>query len=111
MLERRFELVEIAMRVNHCLGPRQAAAVNDARMVERVAEDHVTFPGQESRRSVDVTQSIADGTTLEVFLKDMESRYLREALRQAGGSQAVAAGLIGITPKDLRDRMERTDLE
>ena len=50
-----------------------------------IAEDHITFPGQEARRTVDVTQAIADGTTLDVFLRDMESRFLREALRQAGG--------------------------
>jgi two-component system, NtrC family, response regulator AtoC len=73
-----------------------------------IAADHVTFPGQETRRPVDVTQAIADGTTLDVFLKDMESRYLREALRQAGGNETVAAGLIGIELEDLRGRVERT---
>ncbi|MBW3632616.1 MAG: sigma-54 dependent transcriptional regulator [Chloroflexi bacterium] len=75
-----------------------------------IAADHVTFPGQETRRPVDVTQAIADGTTLDAFLKDMESRYLREALRQAGDSQTVAAGLIGIDPEELRHRIERTEL-
>ena len=74
-----------------------------------IAADHVTFPGQETRRPVDVTQAIADGTSLDAFLKDMESRYLREALRQAGDNQTVAAGLIGIDPEELRHRIERTE--
>jgi two-component system, NtrC family, response regulator AtoC len=74
-----------------------------------IAADHVTFPGQETRRPVDVTQAIADGTSLGAFLKDMESRYLREALRQAGDNQTVAAGLIGIDPEELRRRIERTE--
>jgi two-component system, NtrC family, response regulator AtoC len=73
-----------------------------------IAADHVTFPGQETRRPVDVTQAIADGTTLDAFLKDIESRYLREALRQAGGNEAVAAGLIGIELEELRSRVART---
>jgi DNA-binding NtrC family response regulator len=74
-----------------------------------IAGDHVTFPGQEARRPVDVAQAIADGTPLEDFLKHMESRYLREALRQAGDSHTVAAGLIGISPDELRARLERTE--
>jgi two-component system response regulator AtoC len=76
-----------------------------------IADDHVTFPGQEARRSVDVTQAIADGISLDAFLKDMESRYLREALRQAGGNELVAAGLVGLQPEVLRDRLERTSSE
>jgi two-component system response regulator AtoC len=72
-----------------------------------IAADHITFPGQEVRRSVDVTQAIADGMTLEAFLKDMESRYLREALRQSGGNLSVASGLIGLGPEELQDRLER----
>jgi transcriptional regulator with PAS, ATPase and Fis domain len=76
-----------------------------------IAADHVTFPGQETRRPVDVTQAIADGTTLNAFLKDMESRYLREALRQAGGNETVAAGLIGVELEELRGRVARTEGE
>ena len=76
-----------------------------------IAADHVTFPGQETRRPVDVTQAIADGTSLDTFLKDMESRYLREALRQAGGNETVAAGLIGIELEELRGRVARTEGE
>jgi two-component system response regulator AtoC len=75
-----------------------------------IAADHVSFPGQEARRSADVTQAIADGTTLETFLKDMESRYLREALRQAGGNESVAAGLSGVSMADLRRRLERSEI-
>jgi two-component system, NtrC family, response regulator AtoC len=76
-----------------------------------IAADHVTFPGQETRRPVDVTQAIADGTSLDAFLKDMESRYLREALRQAGGNETVAAGLIGVNLEELRGRVARTEGE
>jgi DNA-binding NtrC family response regulator len=75
-----------------------------------IAADHISFPGQEARRSADVTQAIADGTTLDMFLKDMESRYLREALRQAGGNETVAAGLIGVSTADLRRRLERSEV-
>jgi two-component system response regulator AtoC len=73
-----------------------------------IAEDHITFPGQEARRPIDVTQSLADGTTLEAFLKDMESRYLREALRQAGDNRAVAADLLGIDLAELRRRLDHS---
>src|SRR5215203_78974 len=76
-----------------------------------IAADHVTFPGQETRRPVDVTQAIADGTSLDAFLKDMESRYLREALRQAGGNETVAAGLLGVDLEELRGRVSRTEGE
>jgi two-component system, NtrC family, response regulator AtoC len=76
-----------------------------------IAADHVTFPGQETRRPVDVTQAIADGTSLDEFLKHMESRYLREALRQAGGNESVAAGLVGIELEELRGRVARTEGE
>ena len=76
-----------------------------------IAEDHVTFPGQETRRSVDVTQALSDGLTLDAFLKDMESRYLREALRQAGGNQSVAASLVDLDLAGLRARLARVDDE
>ena len=76
-----------------------------------IAEDHITFPGQEARRTVDVTQAIADGATLDAFLLNMESRFLREALRQAGGNQSVAANLIGLDPGELRRRLKRTEAE
>jgi transcriptional regulator with GAF, ATPase, and Fis domain len=56
-----------------------------------------------------VTQAIADGATLDEFLKDMESRFLREALRQAGDNHAVAAGLAGLDMAELRARLDRTD--
>jgi two-component system response regulator AtoC len=74
-----------------------------------IAADHITFPGQEAPRRIDVTQSIADGVTLDAFLKDMESRYLREALRQAGGNPAVAAGLVGVEPDDLQARIAKAE--
>ena len=61
-----------------------------------------------ARRPIDVTQSLADGTTLAAFLKDMESRYLREALRQAGDNRAVAADLLGIDLAELRRRLDRS---
>jgi two-component system response regulator AtoC len=72
-----------------------------------IADEHISFPGQESRRTVDVTQAIADGASLEDFLRGMESRFLREALRQAGGNETVAANLIGLEPADMRRRLER----
>jgi two-component system response regulator AtoC len=70
-----------------------------------IAADQITFPGQDVRRAIDVTQAIADGTTLDEFMREMEVRYLREALRQSGGNHAVAAGLLGIDVDDLRHRM------
>ena len=71
-----------------------------------IASDHITFPNQESRRSIDVPQAIADGASLDEFLQEMETRYLREALRQAGGNETVAAGLAGIEVKDFRKRLK-----
>ena len=47
---------------------------------------------------------------MDTFLKDMESRYLREALRQAGGNETVAAGLSGVSAADLRRRLERSEV-
>lgn len=76
-----------------------------------IAADHITFPGLESRRPVDVTQAIADGMTLEAFLKDMESRYLREALRQASGNSSVAAGLVGLDANEMQRRIDEHDLD
>lgn len=76
-----------------------------------IAAEHITFPGQESRRQVDVTQAIADGVKLDEFMNDMETRYLREALRQAGGNAAVAAGLIGIEPSEMQKRLDEADID
>jgi two-component system response regulator AtoC len=73
-----------------------------------IAEEHITFPGQEARRPIDVTQALADGTTLEAFLKDMESRYLREALRQASDNRAVAADLLGVDLPELQRRLDHS---
>ncbi len=76
-----------------------------------IAEEHITFPGQEARRTVDVTQAIADGATLDAFLRDMESRFLREALRQAGGNESVAANLSGLDAKEMRQRLRRSEAD
>jgi two-component system response regulator AtoC len=75
-----------------------------------IAADHVTFPGQEPRRPIEVAQAIADGMSLELFLREMESRYLREALRQAGGDAAVAANLAGVDDNDFRRRIDQANL-
>lgn len=74
-----------------------------------IAAEHITFPGQETRRPVDVAQTIADGVKLEDFLQDMESRYLREALRQASGDESVAAGLIGVSAAEFNKRLAHVE--
>lgn len=76
-----------------------------------IAADHITFPGQDVRRPIDVAQAIADGVTLHAFLKETEARYVREALRQAGGNTTVAAGLMGIHPEDAQRRIAETEAE
>lgn len=76
-----------------------------------IAADHVSFPGQEAKRPIDVAQAIADGVKLDVFLRDAESRYLREALRQGGGEMSVAASLVGVSVKDLQSMLDRADVE
>jgi DNA-binding NtrC family response regulator len=73
-----------------------------------IAADHITFPGPDLRRPIDVAQAIADGMTIEAFLKEMESRYLREALRQAGGIEGVAADLLGVDTGEFRRRVDET---
>jgi two-component system response regulator AtoC len=73
-----------------------------------IAPDHITFPGHDVRRPIDIAQSLADGTTLDVFIKDMESRYVQEALRQASGNQSVAADLLGLSVEELRARLIAT---
>ncbi len=75
-----------------------------------IAADHITFPGQETRRPIEVTQAIADGMTLDAFLKEMESRYLREALRQANGNPTVAASLIGLDANEMQRRIDEAAL-
>jgi two-component system response regulator AtoC len=74
-----------------------------------IADDHITFPGQEFRRPIEVSQALADGMSLASFLKEMESRYLREALRQSGGNSAVAADLLGLDAEEIRRRIDETD--
>jgi two-component system response regulator AtoC len=76
-----------------------------------IASDHITFPGPDLRRPIDVAQAIADGMTIEAFLKEMESRYLREALRQAGGNESVAADLLGVDTEEFRRRVDETSPE
>jgi DNA-binding NtrC family response regulator len=76
-----------------------------------IAAEHISFPGQEAKRPIDVAQAIADGVKLDDFLKDAESRYLREALRQGGGELSVAASLIGLSVKELQKLLDRAAVE
>ncbi|MFT4038019.1 MAG: sigma-54 dependent transcriptional regulator [Thermomicrobiales bacterium] len=71
-----------------------------------IAADHITFPGQDTKRPIDVTQAIADGLSLEAFLRDAEARFVREALRQANGNMTVAAGLMGTDTADAQRRAD-----
>ncbi|MCA9877858.1 MAG: sigma-54-dependent Fis family transcriptional regulator, partial [Thermomicrobiales bacterium] len=74
-----------------------------------IAAEHITFPGQDTRRPVvDVAQAISDGMTLEAFLHEAEARYVREALRQAGGNIAVAAGLMGTDTAEAQRRVDES---
>ena len=74
-----------------------------------VAADHITFPGQDTRRTiVDVAQAISDGMSLSTFLREAETRYVREALRQANGNISVAAGLMGTDTAEAQRRVDES---
>jgi len=76
-----------------------------------IASDHISFPGQEAKRPIDVAQAIADGVKLDDFMRDAESRYLREALRQGNGEVSVAANLSGVSVKEMQSLLDRADVE
>ena len=40
-------------------------------------------------------------------LKGLTEQLIREALERSGGNQAIAAGLLGITPQALSKRLKR----
>jgi len=74
-----------------------------------IAAEHITFPGQDTRRTVvDVAQAISDGMSLSAFLREAEARYVREALRQAGGNVSVAAGLMGTDAAEAQRRVDES---
>ena len=74
-----------------------------------IAADHITFPGQDTRRTtVDVAQAISDGMSLSTFLREAETRFVREALRQAGGNVSVAAGLMGTDTAEAQRRVDES---
>ncbi|MFN8675476.1 MAG: sigma-54 dependent transcriptional regulator [Thermomicrobiales bacterium] len=74
-----------------------------------IAADHITFPGQDTRRTVlDVVQALSDGMSLTSFLREAETRYVREALRQAGGNISVAAGLMGTDAAEAQRRVDES---
>jgi DNA-binding NtrC family response regulator len=74
-----------------------------------IAADHITFPGQDTRRTVlDVAQALSDGMSLSTFLREAETRYVREALRQAGGNIGVAAGLMGTDAAEAQRRVDES---
>jgi two-component system response regulator AtoC len=74
-----------------------------------IAAEHITFPGQDTRRTaVDVAQAISDGMSLSAFLREAETRFVREALRQAGGNISVAAGLMGTDAAEAQRRVDET---
>jgi two-component system response regulator AtoC len=74
-----------------------------------IAADHITFPGQDTRRTiVDVAQAIGDGMSLSAFLREAETRYVREALRQAGGNISIAAGLMGTDTAEAQRRVDES---
>ena len=45
------KLVEIAVRINKSFCPRQAAAVDDAGVIERIAENRIALAGQRRENS------------------------------------------------------------
>jgi two-component system response regulator AtoC len=74
-----------------------------------IAAEHITFPGQDTRRAVvDVAQAISDGMSLSTFLREAETRFVREALRQAGGNVSVAAGLMGTDTAEAQRRVDES---
>ncbi len=74
-----------------------------------IVAEHITFPGQDTRRTVlDVVQAISDGMSLPTFLREAETRYVREALRQAGGNVSVAAGLMGTDTAEAQRRVDES---
>jgi two-component system response regulator PilR (NtrC family) len=54
--------------------------------------------------------SISDGFSLEKYLDETERRYLREAIRRAGGKMK-AAELLGLTFRSFRYRLAKHGLE
>ncbi|MBX7113508.1 MAG: sigma-54 dependent transcriptional regulator [Myxococcaceae bacterium] len=55
--------------------------------------------------------SLSGAFSLERFLDEAESRYLKEALRQAGGVKGRAAELLGLSFRSFRYRLAKHGLE
>jgi two-component system, NtrC family, response regulator PilR len=58
-------------------------------------------PGAESQGSADEA-TLPAGFSLDDHIHQLEGRYLRRALGEAGGDRATAARLLGATPRSLR---------
>jgi hypothetical protein len=46
--------------------------------------------------------------SLSAFLREAETRYVREALRQAGGNISIAAGLMGTDTAEAQRRVDES---
>ncbi len=52
-----------------------------------------------------------EGVDLEKIVADVEREYIRKALDQAGGVRKAAAGLLGISFRSFRYRLDKLDIE
>jgi two-component system response regulator AtoC len=70
-----------------------------------ITEQHIDFSGGNSRSFISIPQSLKDGMSLPALLQTVERQAIAEALTRSNGDQAAAAGVLGIDPSDLEQRI------
>jgi len=87
-------------------------AVQHAVVLARGAEiDLVHFPPQLSGAASDATQRPAGLLTLADAVRAFEKEYLGRALRVANGKKGEAAGMLGISRKNLWEKLKSFEAE
>ncbi|MEA2525189.1 MAG: two-component system, NtrC family, response regulator AtoC [Thermomicrobiales bacterium] len=71
-----------------------------------LTEAQINFTGADSRRLLDISQRLREGTRLTELMADIERQAVAEALNLNGGDRVAAAAMLGLRFEELQGRVE-----
>jgi two-component system response regulator AtoC len=71
-----------------------------------ITEAQINFTGADSRRFIDLSQRLREGTRLTELMADVERQAVTEALNLNSGDRVAAAAMLGLRFEELQKRVE-----
>ncbi|HEY7033011.1 MAG TPA: sigma-54 dependent transcriptional regulator [Thermomicrobiales bacterium] len=71
-----------------------------------ITEAQINFTGADSRRFIDLSQRLREGTRLTELMADVERQAVTEALNLNSGDRVAAAAMLGLKFEELQKRVE-----